>query len=154
MLFWRQKVESVRPDLGKREIRKILVQFTKEFRFHPGSTVKIFINKQKSQWNRLGRPNWWVLKPWEDSGAQQGEDRLFFPGGDSASEKPWTLCWLSPPNFLFPFVKVAPFLRLSQVVDFQVHFSADPEWICLFAGEVSSSLFVVGQQHWREYRDF
>lgn len=43
--------------------------------------------------------------PCEDSGAQQEEDTLFFPGKDSANEKPCTLCLLQPSQLPFTLYK-------------------------------------------------
>ena len=45
----------------------------------------------KSQLNRIERPEGEVLTPCRDSRAQQEEERLFFPGKDSANEKPHSL---------------------------------------------------------------
>ena len=46
--------------------------------------------------NRVGRSEGESLTPYKNSRAQQEEERvLFFPGKDSANEKPWTLCLLS-----------------------------------------------------------
>ena len=42
--------------------------------------------------NRVGRSEGESLTPYKNSRAQQEEERvLFFPGKDSANEKPWTL---------------------------------------------------------------
>ena len=44
--------------------------------------------------------------PCDDSRAQQEEEKLlFFPGKDSANEKPWTLCLLQPCQLPFPLYK-------------------------------------------------
>ena len=50
---------------------------------------KKITNKQKSQLNRFRRPESEALMSHDDSRVQQEEERiLFFPGKDSASEKP------------------------------------------------------------------
>ena len=46
--------------------------------------------------NRVGRSEGEFLTTYKNSRAQQQEERvLFFPGKDSANEKPWTLYLLS-----------------------------------------------------------
>lgn len=50
---------------------------------------KKITNKQKPQLNRFRRPEFEALMLHDDSRVQQEEERiLFFPGKDSASEKP------------------------------------------------------------------
>ena len=59
--------------------------------------------------NRVGRSEGESLTPYKNSGAQQEEERvLFFPGKNSANEKPWTLCLLSNILQLF-FISVEAF---------------------------------------------
>ena len=76
---------------------------------------KIVIKRGKSKKliNRnlkKGRPEWRGLMPYDYSRAQHKEDRLlFFPGKDSADEKPWILCLLEPSQLPFPSYKVFSF---------------------------------------------
>ena len=74
----------------------ILPQFKK--------TVSVKINTQKPQLNRISRPGRKAFMPCNNRAHQEQESHLFFPGKDSANEKPWTLCYLNPPTFLFPSI--------------------------------------------------
>ena len=73
--------------------------------------------------------------PCDDSRAQQEEERLlFFPGKESANEKPWTLLCYNLPNFLFLPTKVfscpchvGTCMWLAMVADRELQFSADSE---------------------------
>lgn len=52
--------------------------------------------------------------PCDSSRTQEKEEGLpFFIGKDSANEKPWTFCSLSPPNFCLPSIKCSPSLAMQ-----------------------------------------
>ena len=99
----------------------------------PASYKKV--NKLKPQLNRVGRPGKDTLTPCNDSRAQREEERLrFFPGKDSANEKPQTLFLLQNPTLLFFFYKAFSFpcpagtcTWLAIVADPEFQFSAAPE---------------------------
>ena len=69
--------------------------------FYIGEVCKRLI-KQKPQLNRVGSPEGGAPTPCDDNRVQQEERRLFFPGKDSANEKPWNLCLLQPSQLPFP----------------------------------------------------
>ena len=107
------------------------------------------INKQKPQLNRVGRPKGGALMLCDDSRAQKEDKRLLFPGKGSANEKPWTLCSLYPPNFLFLSIKAfsfsclgGPYTWLFMVADPGNCNSLQIPNKSMFAGEISGSLFI------------
>ena len=73
---------------------------------------KKLINRNLNYY-RVGKPEGGALTPCNYSRVQLEE--LFFPGKDSTNEKPWALCLLSPPNFLFPPKRAAPSLALGRL---------------------------------------
>ena len=62
-------------------------------------------NKQKPQLNRVRKSEVGGLRSPTKSRAWQEKRLLFFPGKDSANEKPWTLCSLQPSQLLFQSCK-------------------------------------------------
>ena len=85
-------------------------------------------DKQKPQLNRDGRPEREALMPFDKNRAQQEKERiLFFPGKDSANEKPWTLCFLQPSQLPFsPSIKVFSF-PCPEGICMQFIMIADPK---------------------------
>lgn len=64
-------------------------------------------NKQKSQLDRVGRPERGAYMLCEDNNrAQQEQEKLLFlPGKESANEKPWTLFTIALPTSYSPLKK-------------------------------------------------
>ena len=69
--------------------------------------------------------------PYDDSRAQQEQERLlFFPGKDSSKEKPWTLCLPCPASsssikVFFFHCHVGTCTLLTMTADPKLQFSAD-----------------------------
>ena len=64
------------------------------------------INKQKPHINRVRRPKWGFSHPLMTAEPNR-KKKDSFPGQDSANDKPWTLCFLQSPEFLFlPIVAI------------------------------------------------
>ena len=107
------------------------------------------IYKQKPQLNRIGWPEGGALIP-----------RVHSPTGrrktwqGSANDKPWTLVYCSPPNFLFPSVKAfslpCPSRTCTWLADSDCSSLLIPNKP-IFAGEILGSLFVSGQQYLSQY---
>ena len=88
-------------------------------------------NKQKSQLNRVRRPERRALMLCEDSRAQQEEKRLF-PDKDSVNKKPWTLFTIALSTSISPKVFSLPscsstWTQLTKSTDPMLQFSADPK---------------------------
>ena len=78
-----------------------------------GGKSKKLINRNLKK----GRPEGGGLMPYDYSRAQHKADRLlFFPGKDSANEKPWILCLLEPSQVPFPSYKVFSFPCIAHTL--------------------------------------
>ena len=87
----------------------------------------------------MGRPEGKLSYPETITEPKREKKHLFFPGRDSASEKPKMLRLLKPLSSLFLFIKVFSFscslgtyMCLNLVTDSELQFSDDP----VFSGEV------------------
>ena len=82
----------------------------------------------------------------DHSRARQEEERwFFFPGKDSANEKPWTLCVLSLPTSFSAIRVLSIFAGESWLQTPNCNSLLIPNKP-IFAGEVSGNLFDLGQQ--------
>ena len=109
-------------------------------------------NKQKSQLNRVERPEGGAPFCDKSKAQQEEEGLLFFPGKDSANEKLRTLHLLQSSQLFFFFLSLKAFSPCHvgsciwlMVADSKMQFSADSESI--FAKEISVSLFVSDKHH-------
>lgn len=123
-----------------------------EFAYERAITYKI--KKQKLQLNRVGRPERGALVPFEDSRAQQEEERLpLLPGKDSANEKPQRdSAYYNPPNSPFPSMQVFS----CPLLWWDLHMACHGRRPCIatlcwskinpsFAGEIYDNLFQVNK---------
>ena len=107
---------------------------------------------QKSQLNVVRRTEGGTLTSYDGNTTRQEENSIFFPGKDSANEKPWILGLQQPSQLPFPLYKRAslplPFRGLAGGLPW---LQTPIAILCLssinpiFVREIIGNLFVLGQ---------
>ena len=112
------------------------------------STIKK-VNKQKPQLNRVRSAESGIFLPWEDSGAQQEEERLCIPGKNLASEKSWTSRVLRLSQILSSSIKTFSFPgQVESCISFTM--VSDPQ-IEIFCRSFMNLIFYFWRNNWQPF---